>query len=196
MRRLSLLPLLDLRDKAPDNCDSPSVTPAAVPASMQQVPFDKQAFRRTLGMFATGITVMTTRAADGSPVGLTVNSFNAVSLDPPLIVWSLSRHLAQREAFEHCQHYAVNILAANQVHLSRLFAGKKPGHFDGLVWEEGIDGIPLLPDCCAHFEVRNGVRHEGGDHLVFLSEVLRFARFEREPLLYFSGAYRHMAPLP
>ncbi|HSD37018.1 MAG TPA: flavin reductase family protein [Rhodocyclaceae bacterium] len=157
--------------------------------------FDTQAFRRALGMFATGITVMTTRAADGSPVGLTVNSFNAVSLAPPMIVWSLSRHLAQRDAFEHCQHYAVNVLAADQVQLSRLFAGKTPDRFNGLDWDEGIGGVPLLRDCCAHFEVRNTVRHDGGDHLVFLSEVLRFERFESEPLLYFSGAYRHLEPL-
>lgn len=146
-------------------------------------------------MFATGITVLTTRAADGSPVGLTVNSFNAVSLAPPLIVWSLSRHLAQREAFEQCQHYAVNVLAADQESLSRRFASKLPNRFDELTWDEGIDGNPLLQNCCAHFEVRNEVRYQGGDHLVFLSEVLRFQRFERNPLLFFSGAYRHLAPL-
>jgi len=162
---------------------------------MQQVSFDTKAFRRTLGMFATGITVMTTRAADGSPVGLTVNSFNAVSLDPPLIVWSLSRHLAQRAAFEQCRHYAVNVLAGDQESLSRLFASKAPDPFGALTWSEGIDGVPLLRHCCAHFEVRNDVQHAGGDHLVFLSEVLRFERFERDPLLYFSGAYRHVAPL-
>ncbi|MDB5801702.1 MAG: flavin reductase [Rhodocyclales bacterium] len=146
-------------------------------------------------MFATGITVMTTRAADGTPVGLTVNSFNAVSLDPPLIVWSLSRHLAQRDAFEQCKHYAVNVLSADQESVSRRFASKTPDHFSGLTWDEGIDGIPLLHGCCAHFEVRNGVRHEGGDHLLFLGEVVRFQRFERDPLLYFGGAYRRLAPL-
>jgi 3-hydroxy-9,10-secoandrosta-1,3,5(10)-triene-9,17-dione monooxygenase reductase component len=125
---------------------------------------------------------------------LTANSFNAVSLDPPLIVWSVSRHLAQREAFEHCQHYAVNVLAADQENLSRLFASKSADPFAGLSWEEGIDGVPLLHNCCAHFQVRNTVRHPGGDHLVFISEVIRFERFEHDPLLYFGGAYRHMAP--
>ncbi|MEC5384738.1 flavin reductase family protein [Uliginosibacterium sp. H3] len=162
----------------------------------EQQSFDTKAFRRALGMFATGITVMTTRAADGSPVGLTVNSFNAVSLTPPMIVWSLSRHLSQRDAFEPCRHYAVNVLSADQVELSRLFAGKATDKFSTLEWDEGIDGVPLLRGCCAHFEVRNEIRHDGGDHLVFLSEVLRFERFERDPLLYFSGHYRHMAPLP
>lgn len=161
---------------------------------MQQIPFDTQAFRRALGMFATGITVMTTRAANGSPVGLTVNSFNAVSLDPPLIVWSLSRHLAQRPAFETCAHYAVNVLAADQEIYSRLFASKSADPFAALQYDEGIDGVPLLRGCCAHFEVRNGVRHEGGDHLLFLSEVFRFERFARDPLLYFGGSYRHIAP--
>lgn len=159
----------------------------------EEVVFDIRAFRRTLGMFATGITVMTTRAADGSPVGLTVNSFNSVSLAPPLIVWSLQRHLVQRPSFESCNHYAVNVLAADQEHLSRLFASKTPDLFAGLEWDEGIDGIPLLRDCCAHLEVRNQVRHEGGDHLLFLSEVQRFERFEREPLVYFGGAYRHLS---
>ena len=152
-----------------------------------------RAFRRALGMFATGITVVTTRDAAGQPVGLTVNSFNSVSLDPPLIVWSLSRQLSQREAFEQCSHYAVNVLAADQEALSRLFASKAKDRFAGLEWEPGAHDVPLLRGCCAHFEVRNDVRHEGGDHLVFIGEVLRFDRAEKAPLLYFEGAYRSLA---
>ena len=152
-----------------------------------------RAFRRALGMFATGITVVTTRDAAGHPVGLTVNSFNSVSLDPPLIVWSLSRQFTQREAFEHCNHYAINVLSADQESLSKLFAGKAKDRFAGLEWDVGTHDVPLLRGCCAHFEVRNDVRHEGGDHLLFIGEVLRFDRAEKAPLLYFEGAYRTLA---
>lgn len=158
-------------------------------------PHDAQAFRRALGLFATGITVVTARAADGSPVGLTVNSFNSVSLDPPLVVWSLSAHLPQRAELENCSHYAINVLAADQEWLSRRFASRQGARFEGLDWTPGATGAPLLEDCCAYFEVRNTIRHPGGDHLLFVGEVERCARSEREPLLYFGGRYRQLAPV-
>ncbi len=156
--------------------------------------FDSTTFRRTLGMFATGITVVTARAADGSLVGLTVNSFNSVSLDPPLIVWSLTASSSLRSVFESCEYYAVNVLAADQQSLSNRFASRSADRFAGVEWEEGLGGAPLLVGSCAIFEVRNRERFPGGDHLVFIGEVARCERSEREPLLYFNGAYRSLSP--
>ena len=158
-------------------------------------PHDAQAFRRALGLFATGITIVTARAADGSPIGLTVNSFNSVSLDPPLVVWSLSSHLGVRAELEACSHYGINVLAPGQEWLSRRFASKLGARFTDLPWSPGATGVPLLEGCCAYFEVRNTIRHPGGDHLVFIGEVERCARSERDPLLYVGGHYRHLAPL-
>ncbi len=150
-------------------------------------------FRNALGMFATGITVVTTRSPAGEAIGLTVNSFNSVSLDPPLIVWSLSNDLPSRGVFEGCEYYAINVLAEDQAELSQRFASRLDDKFAGLDFETGVGGIPLLKGCCARFECRNTVRHEGGDHLVFISEVLSFDREDRQPLLYFAGGYRRLA---
>lgn len=164
---------------------------------MSQPPITHQeftrAFRDALGMFATGIAVVATRSERGEPLGLTVNSFNSVSLDPPLIVWSMSRHLASLAAFENCEYYSVNVLAADQQALSQTFASRSDDKFAGLAFDEGLYGVPLLHGCCARFECRNTSRHAGGDHVVFISEVVRFDREAREPLIYFSGAYRSLA---
>ena len=160
---------------------------------MDALPFDSTSFRRTLGMFATGITVITARAADGSLIGLTVNSFNSVSLAPPLIVWSLASTATTREALEGCEYYAVNVLAADQQDLSNRFAGKSADRFAGVLWEPGLGGAPLLADCCAVFECRNTLRYPGGDHVMFVGTVERCERSEREPLLFFNAQYRRLA---
>ncbi len=149
-------------------------------------------FRNALGMFATGITVVTTRTPDGVPIGLTVNSFNSVSLDPPLIVWSLANDLPSRALFEGCEYYAINVLAADQAELSQRFASRLGDRFGGLDFDSGVGGVPLLRGCCARFQCRNTVRHEGGDHVVFISEVVDFDREPRPPLIYFGGAYRQL----
>lgn len=154
---------------------------------------DPAALRRALGMFATGIAVVTTRSPEGKPVGLTVNSFNSVSLEPPLVLWSLARSNSAFEVFEGCSHYAVNILATDQQALSNHFASKVHDRFKDLAWHEGLGGAPLLDGCCAHFEVRNTTRVPGGDHLVFIGEVERFGWHKREPLIYFGGHYRQLA---
>lgn len=157
--------------------------------------FDSTTFRRTLGMFATGITVITARATDGTLIGLTVNSFNSVSLEPPLIVWSLTNTSAVREALENCEYYAVNILADDQENVSNLFAGKSANRFDKVSWEPGLGGAPVLAGCCAVLEVRNTLRHPGGDHVMFIGQVERCDRSEREPLMFFNGRYRRIASL-
>ena len=156
-------------------------------------PFDARAFRNALGSFATGVAVVTARDAAGQAVGLTVNSFNSVSLTPPLIVWSLAHHLPVRADFEACQYYAVNILAEDQQWLSQRFASREADKFAGVAVEPGLADVPLLLGTCARFECRNTVRHAGGDHIVFISEVLRFDRDERDPLIFHGGAYRRLA---
>ncbi len=159
-------------------------------------PTDPKAFRAALGQFATGVCIITARGPDGQPVGLTANSFNSVSLDPPLILWSLSLYSANLPAFQQATHYAVNILAADQVALSNQFASSREDKFDGVEFVPGLGGSLLLPGCCAQFECRNETRHAGGDHIIFIGLVERFARFEgRAPLVYQGGGYRGIAPL-
>lgn len=163
----------------------------------QQIPSSEdftRRFRDALGTFATGITVVTMRTPAGEPIGLTVNSFNSVSLEPPLIVWSLTSNLPSTPLFENAEYYAINVLAEDQEALSQRFASRAGERFVGLEFDEGIGGAPLLRGCCARFECRNTVRHPGGDHVVFISEVLAFDRSERAPLIYFGGAYRRLAP--
>jgi flavin reductase (DIM6/NTAB) family NADH-FMN oxidoreductase RutF len=150
-------------------------------------------FRSALGMFATGITIVTTRTPEGEPIGLTVNSFNSVSLEPPLIVWSLSKDLPGRAQYEACEYYAINVLAADQEALSNRFASRTGERFAGLDVDDGLGGVPLLKGCCARFMCRNTARHSGGDHVVFISEVVSFDRDERAPLIYHGGAYRRLA---
>ena len=154
---------------------------------------DVRAFRDTLGMFPTGVTVITARGPGGEPVGLTVSSFNSVSLAPPLVVWSLSGHLPSVPIFETAAVYAINVLAEDQADLSQRFASRLGEKFAGLEFDSGVGGVPLLAGCCARFQCRNTVRHAGGDHVVFISEVVDFDRAEeRLPLLYFGGAYRQL----
>lgn len=155
--------------------------------------FDSTSFRRTLGMFATGITVVTARARNGSLIGLTVNSFNSVSLDPPLIVWSLANNSTARATLEECEYYAINVLARDQEAVSSLFASKEANRFNGVDWEPGLGGAPIIAGCCAVFEVRNTLRYPGGDHVVFIGHVERCDRTEDEPLVFFNGRYRSLA---
>lgn len=153
--------------------------------------FDCRAFRDALGNFATGIAVVSALAPDGSYIGLTINSFNSVSLDPPLILWSLALSSPNLDAFRACSHYAVNILAADQRELSQRFATRGGDKFGGLSFREGLGGAPIIPGCCAWFECANEVRHPGGDHLIFIGRVERCARQAgRAPLIYHGGRYR------
>lgn len=157
---------------------------------------DPLAFRRALGRFATGITIVTTRAEDGRPVGLTVNSFNSVSLDPPLVLWSLRRESPSAPIFESAPHFAINVLAADQTALSSRFASPVADRFDGVVWEVGAGGLPLFPGCAARLECRTETVHPGGDHLIFIGRVERVESWDREPLIYCHGRYMVAAPHP
>ena len=157
--------------------------------------FDSRAFRNALGCFATGVTVVTAQASDGTLMGLTVNSFSSVSLDPPLVLWSLGAESPNLEGFQRASHYAVNVLSLEQESISNHFATRQPDKFSSIEWTPGLGGAPLLPGCHAHFEVRNEFHYPGGDHLIFIGHVERFSsRADSNPLLFHAGRYRQLAP--
>ncbi len=158
-----------------------------------QYRFDARTYRDALGEFATGVAVITTRAADGRPVGVTINSFASVSLDPPLVLWSLGLHSPSLAVFESCSHYAVNILAADQAELSQRFAQSQDDRFAGIETSVGAGGTPLLNGCSAWFECRNELRYPGGDHVILVGYVESFHRDEKPPLIFYGGRYRELA---
>jgi 3-hydroxy-9,10-secoandrosta-1,3,5(10)-triene-9,17-dione monooxygenase reductase component len=146
-------------------------------------------FRDALGAFATGVTIVTTRAASGQDVGLTANSFNSVSLDPPMVLWSLSKSSKSLSAFRESGYFAVHVLAANQESLSAVFARAGADKFAGLALERGPTGVPLLPGCSARFQCRTAFQYEGGDHVIFVGEVTAFDHLNAPPLLFHGGRY-------
>jgi 3-hydroxy-9,10-secoandrosta-1,3,5(10)-triene-9,17-dione monooxygenase reductase component len=150
---------------------------------------DSSTFRKALGTFATGVTVVTARGPDGRDVGVTANSFNSVSLDPPLVLWSLNRSSTSLRAFTECVGFAVHILAAHQQALSDRFAARVPDRFQGLRFERGIGGAPLLADCAAQFQCRLAFRYDGGDHEIIVGEVVALAHASVPPLVYYGGRY-------
>lgn len=152
--------------------------------------FDRRDFRRALGQFATGVTVVTARASDGRRVGMTVNSFSSVSLDPPLILWSLARQAPSFTDFSNATHFAVNILESKQHHLSRQFSTPLPDKYAGVDFVEGKAGVPILNGVIAQFVCRKVKQYDGGDHVIFVGEVEEYKYGEGEPLVFHSGRYR------
>lgn len=153
-----------------------------------------RSFRDALGHFATGVAIITIKGADGAPIGLTVNSFASVSLDPPLVLWSLDRMSDRFDAFMRAEHYAVNILGdANQA-LSHRLSRKGEFTLDGEPLRTGAYGVPVLSCAIASFECRIEQRHEGGDHIIFVGRVLDYAHTSHgRPLVYYRGRYRVLA---
>lgn len=150
---------------------------------------DTQEFRKTLGCFATGVAVVTTCGSNGRPVGLTISSFNSVSMAPPLILWSLSLNSPSLPAFRDQDCFAVNILSAEQVKLARHFATPQDNKFDNVDWSWGPTGAPLLADCSAVLQCRSYRRYEGGDHEIFLGEVIGLDMTELPGLVFSRGIF-------
>ena len=146
-------------------------------------------FRSALGAFATGVTIVTTRDEQGRDIGLTANSFNSVSLDPPMVLWSLAKNARSLPAFLAASHFAVHVLAADQEELSLRFATRGSEKFSGLDLERGASQVPLLRGCSARFQCRTAFRHEGGDHVIFVGAVESFDHSERQPLVFHGGRY-------
>ncbi len=160
-------------------------------ANVGESPLDPQAFRVALGCFATGITVVTAVAPSGELLGITANSFNSVSLDPPLVLFSLHRAAYSLGAFTDGGYFAVNILAEKQQELSIRFARALGDKWKGIDYEIWDTGAPILKGCLAAFECRTRALYDGGDHVIFLGEVLRLrCAVDGQPLLYFKGRYR------
>lgn len=166
------------------------------PASARAPSFSITEFRAALGMFATGVTIVTARASNGRLIGLTANSFNSVSLSPPLVLWSLARSAASMAVLATGSHYAINVLAADQQVLAQRFASKDLDRWSGVAYAEGGGGAPLIDGAVATFECHNRSRYEEGDHVIFVGEVERCThRPGVPPLLYHGGRFYTEHPL-
>ncbi len=158
--------------------------------------FSPRDFRSALGMFATGVTIVTARTASGELAGLTASSFNSVSLDPPLVLWSLGRAAGSMAVFANGRHYAINVLAADQQALAERFAARDVDRWQGVEFVEGVSGAPVLAGCVATFECFNRSQYTEGDHVIFVGEVERCTRrASASPLLYHGGRFYTEHPL-
>lgn len=168
------------------------------PAPQQPADFDSKAFRVALGGFATGVCIVTAQADDGRRVGMTINSFSSVSLDPPLVLWSIARTSQSLPVFTTVSHWAVSVLAEDQEGLSNTFARpplSAEGHrFDGVKTTAGVGGAPLIDGAIARFQCATEHLYDGGDHVIIVGRVLAFDRREGvPPLLFAQGRYGHLA---
>ena len=151
---------------------------------------DTRHFRNAMGRFTTGVTIVTCLDATGQPVGLTANSFSSLSLEPPLLLWSLRSASPSMVAFEAAQRFAVNVLAEAQVELSRRFAARSDDRFADVAWAQGEHGAPVLAGCAAVFECELLSQQIAGDHRLFIGRVLACSESPLPPLLFQAGHYR------
>ncbi len=151
---------------------------------------DGTCLREALGHFATGVAVVTTVGDGGAPVGLTVNSFNSVSMSPPLILWSLARTAPSFQAFRNHQSFAINILAKDQRELCLQFARSHDNKFRDVSHRPGFDDVPLIDGATAQLECRTYRRYDGGDHEIYLGEVVGITTFDKHPLVFHRGQFR------
>ena len=166
------------------------------PTQAQPPAFSALEFRAALGMFATGVTIVTARSSEGQLLGLTASSFNSVSLTPPLVLWSLARAAGSLPVFSAGSHYAINILAADQRDLAERFALKGADRWRDVAFSDGAGGAPLLANAAASFECFNRSRYEEGDHVIFVGEVERCSlRAGASPLLFHGGRFYTEHPL-
>ncbi|MDE1183138.1 flavin reductase family protein [Paraburkholderia sp.] len=161
--------------------------------------FDPAAFKRALGQFATGVTVITTRAPSGQLIGITASSFNSVSLTPPLVLWSLATRSASMPVFQTNSHYVINVLGASQLDLCKRFSTVKGDRFAGVSHAEGASGMPVLDGAIAWFECHNRSRYEEGDHVIFVGEVERCGvgdpNGNNDPLVFQNGQFHGLTSL-
>lgn len=158
------------------------------------MPLDTAVFRASLSRFASGITVLTTRSADGRDLGMTATAFSSLSLDPPLVLVCIDRAASMAPALESATHLAVHVLGADQEAISRQFALKEGDRFAGLAITRGAGGVPLVPGALVQLQCRITERHAGGDHVIVVAEVLAAEVADGDPLLYFRGRYARLAP--
>ena len=157
---------------------------------------DQRLFRDTLGCFATGVTIVTSVTSEGELLGLTANSFNSVSLDPPLVLFSLHRNAYSLKSFEDAGCFAINVLRDSQKPLSNIFAKALADKWSGVRYELWDTGSPILTDCLANFECRTHATHDGGDHVIFVGQVEHCERrVDASPLIFHGGRYFTELPL-
>jgi flavin reductase (DIM6/NTAB) family NADH-FMN oxidoreductase RutF len=151
-------------------------------------------YRSVMGCFPTGVTVITAEGADGTRVGVTASSFNTVSMDPPLILWSLSLKAPSLNAFRQAEHFAVNVLADGQDFIARQFSRPAEDKFSGIATRPGVTGAPLIDGALAHIECRVVERYAGGDHEIMLGQVLSLGRDDGAPLVFHAGRFHRIVP--
>jgi len=167
----------------------------AAAAPPTDLPFDSRAFRNALGHFATGVAIVTASCPGQPPVGMTISSFNSVSLDPPLVLFSVARTAHSLPDLMAAPGYAVHVLGSEQMDLSGRFARALAGKWHDVEHRPGLHDAPLLDAALAHFECAAHAQHDGGDHVIFLARVLRFSmQPSGDPLIFFRGRYRALAP--
>ncbi|WP_298878999.1 flavin reductase family protein [uncultured Bradyrhizobium sp.] len=166
--------------------------PAADPAnefSSDNSPIDPRDFRNALGTYGTGVTIITATAPDGKPYGITCNSFASVSLNPPLVLWSLGVYSSSLTVFQNATHFTVHVLGTSQQALANKFAKSSDDKFAGVDWTPGLGNAPVLAESVASFQCRSVNRYYGGDHVIFLGAVEAYAYNANEPLLFARGMY-------
>ena len=162
--------------------------------------FDPRELRNAFGSFATGVTIVTTIAKDGDgndiPVAVTANSFSSVSMDPPLVLWSIDKNSQSLKAFEESNFFAIHILHNAQEQLSNICATKNADKFAEISWKPGIEGVPVFNDYNTCFQCSVEHRYDGGDHIILVGRVQEFDNKERDthltPLLFYRGQYRNV----
>ncbi|MGE3067285.1 MAG: flavin reductase family protein [Hyphomicrobiaceae bacterium] len=152
--------------------------------------------RTAFGRFATGVTIVTARAGDGEIVGMTANSFASVSLDPPLLLWSIAKAARSRGVFEMADHFAVHVLGQHQQPLAQRFAVAGADKFEGVPLKLGVMDLPLLAEATATFQCRRWAAHDAGDHVILLGEILSFHHTSEAPLVFHAGAYKCVTDAP
>ncbi|MGF7191042.1 flavin reductase (DIM6/NTAB) family NADH-FMN oxidoreductase RutF [Robbsia andropogonis] len=177
-----------------DTTSRASPTPAAVPSN--DIATAMRALRNAFGQYPTGITVITATAQDGRKIGLTANSFASLSLDPPLVLWSLGKTSPSRDDFAGAGYFAINVLTQAQIALSRQFSQPSPDKYAGVEYRESMGGTMVLNDCSACFICRNVTQYDGGDHLIFIGQVEHFEAKGHAPLVFHLGQYRIVANHP
>jgi flavin reductase (DIM6/NTAB) family NADH-FMN oxidoreductase RutF len=150
---------------------------------------DPRDFRNALGTFGTGVTIVTAMAADGKPYGVTCNSFASVSLNPPLVLWSLGMFSQGLATFQNASHFTVNVLSVAQEDLAMRFSKSSDDKFTGVEWKPGLGNAPIIAGCVASFQCRAANRYYGGDHVIFLGAVEAYAYNKQEPLLFARGGF-------
>lgn len=158
-------------------------------ATMSPMSVDPSTFRASLGRFASGVTIVTAREAGGRDVGMTVSAFSSLSLEPPMVLVCIDHGASVAPVLEHCDHFAVNVLADGQEALSRRFAEREVDRFDGVPYHRGERGVALLDGALAHLECRVHTRYPGGDHTILVGAVEAAAAHEGHPLVYFRSEY-------